>query len=111
MTAGSKGAASWGSHPASPAVTTVLTPWKLQGLDTIRRVLEEKGEVTSDDVHFEIGDPPGDPNQMGALFRDAVKAGLIQWSGRLAKSTRPSAKRRDIKVWIASESNQGRLLA
>lgn len=109
MTSVAAGGSVWGSA-VSPAVASVMTPWKQQGLDAIRRVVTEKGQVTSDDIHYEIGDPPGDPNMMGALFRDAAKAGIIEFSGRLTKSRRPSAKRRDIKIWVTSTSNQARLL-
>lgn len=86
-----------------------MTPWKMQGLDAIRRIVAEKGEVTSDDIHYEIGDPPGNPNQMGALFRDAHEAGIIEFSGKLKKSNRKEAKRRDIKIWVAHSSGQGAL--
>lgn len=110
MTAGEE-TAGRGSPLDPPAVASVMTPWKYRGLEAIRRVLDEKGTVTSDDIHSEIGDPPGDPNMMGALFRDAAKAGITEFSGRLTKSSRPSAKRRDIKVWVKSETRQGSLIA
>jgi hypothetical protein len=72
--------------------------WKRRGLTEIRRLAETQDEITSDDVHPLIGEPPHH-NQWGALFSEAGKRSIIRRTGRIQRSKRPLAKGRQIQIW------------
>ena len=59
-------------------------------------------EFTSDDIHawlekHELG--LDHPNAMGGAFLCASRAGVIENTGRVQKSSRPGAHRRAVAVW------------
>lgn len=84
-----------------------VSPWRYKALDCIKELASRGKPFTSDDVHYEIGDPPH-MNQMGAAFRDAHGMGLIESVG-VQKSKRPESKGRLIQVWEKAERAQGGL--
>jgi hypothetical protein len=46
------------------------------------------------------GHEPTHPNAWGALFRNALKAGLIQATGRYRKSTAPASHSRMVQIYV-----------
>lgn len=87
---------------------TALSSWRYKALRCIEELADKGEPFTSDEVHFEIGDP-SEPNQMGAAFRDAHGMGLIESIGT-KKSTRRESKGRLIQVWAKADRPQGGLL-
>ena len=53
------------------------------------------GSLTSDDLHYEMLEPPPHPNCYGTIFKDKRFA----WTGEWVRSTRPEAHARVIRVW------------
>jgi hypothetical protein len=84
-----------------------LSEWRYRALRCIEDLADKGEPFTSDDVHYEIGDPP-EPNQMGAAFRDAHGMQLIQPIGT-KKSNRKESKGRLIQVWVKADRAQGGL--
>ncbi len=72
--------------------------WKWEALKTISELAERQATLTSDDLHAAPVDP-AEPNQMGAVFREAHQMGVIQPTGRIVKSARGPSKGRAIQVW------------
>jgi hypothetical protein len=85
----------------------ILSEWRYRALRCIEELADKGEPFTSDDVHYEIGDPPH-MNQMGAAFRDAHGMGIIAAIGT-KKSTRKESKGRLIQVWAKAERMQGGL--
>lgn len=77
-------------------------PWVLEARRVAAQIVQEKGEVTSDDVQARLPRPPSlHPNAVGAVLCPPwfVKADRVQ-------SKRPEAKGRWIHVWIAGPQFQ-----
>lgn len=84
-----------------------VSTWRYKALRCIEELAGKGEPFTSDDVHYEIGDPPH-MNQMGAAFRDAHGMGLIEAIGT-QKSKRRESKGRLIQVWAKADRAQGDL--
>jgi hypothetical protein len=83
--------------------------WQFDALCFIRSRVDAGERVTSDDVRYELGDPPT-PNMMGAVFRDAHKMGLIVQVGT-ARAKHAPRKSGLILQWGApTDTPQGSLL-
>lgn len=54
----------------------------------------------ADDIRHTIGDPPAHGDALGAVLRNAKKAGLIRYTGEQVISSRPEAHGRYLRVWI-----------
>lgn len=72
--------------------------WYGEALDAIEKISRRQRYMTSDDLYSEVSPPPHH-NSVGAVFHEADRIGLLKATGRIVKSVRPSAKRRNIQLW------------
>lgn len=71
-------------------------------LGVARTVLEQlarsRSHITSDDVWDRVP-APREPRAMGAVFRWAMRQGLVEATDRIKPSRRPECHGRRIQVW------------
>lgn len=56
-------------------------------------------QFTTDQVWAQCETKPPEPRALGAVMRDAAKAGLIRKTDRVVPSNRPECHRRPVAVW------------
>ena len=90
----------WRGRPA--------TGWWSDALGALDRLAMSRRYFTSDDLWDELGDNlPENPNQIGAVFNEVHNNRLIEPTGRIVKSSRPNAKKRNIQVWRSRLAIEG----
>lgn len=60
-----------------------------------KRIAQEKGTVTADDVRSAVGVPPPSPHCCGCIFI----RGAFEFTGDRIISTHPANRGRELKVW------------
>lgn len=77
--------------------------WMEAAREVVDRLASTGRQFTTDDVWLHLGtmdvDVPDEPRAMGAVIRDAAKAGEIVPTHRYVRSTRPECHCRPVMVW------------
>lgn len=89
------------------ATLNTWSPWR-QAAHAFVSELPPGRELTSDDVVEAVGLPLGSRNAVGALTQALIKSGLIEWTGRVAQSTRASRHGGWIKIYVRTCSEVAR---
>jgi hypothetical protein len=83
--------------------------WLREALDDLRRLCEQRGEFTSDDVWGALRMPPRESRMIGALMAAGRRNGLVEPTDRHQRSTRALNHRRPVLVWRSLLAGQQRL--
>ena len=74
--------------------------WVASAQEAIRRIVQYGPcQFTTDEVWLLCASKPPEPRALGAVMRDAAKAGLIRKTDRVQPSVRPECHRRPVAVW------------
>jgi hypothetical protein len=77
--------------------------WKRAVMHTIESLSRLRRTITTDDVwdtvHKWTSAAPAEPRAIGAVMKDAARAGLIRATDRYVVSQRPECHGRPIRVW------------
>jgi len=85
-----------GVHKVTMAA--VEDPWWTNAQRAIRALCDYGAPFSSNEVRAYCGDPPR-ANAMGALFRWAKQAGLIEFKGELARADHAAGHARVTLLW------------
>ena len=83
-----------------------MTTWRQRAWTVLCDLAASGEEFTADDVLDRAGHPDerhqanARNSAIGALFRDAAKAGLIMQVGRTVRSRQPKRKGGMVQVWV-----------
>lgn len=77
------------------------TDWLERAHRLVRVVAATLGEFTTDDLWARGLDQPREPRALGAVMREAQRAGVCRPTDRYRRSNRVECHTRPLRVWVA----------
>jgi hypothetical protein len=86
-------------------------PWSVAWAEDARIAIGDLAELgivfSADDIVSRVGRSAPSPALVGALIRQAHREGLIQPTGQVVESARPSRRRGAIRTWRGTQEGRG----